>query len=344
MTASGERSIRRKKKCRECGYFAQVDEENKCKECADGEMAGKPRKDQRETDDECGDCNRRVRSDQHGILCDNCSKWYHCGCEGIDVGEYKMLMKLTENSYNRMRWQCKHCDNQLKGLMAENGKLREDNKKLREENFHLVNRVEKLEKKIENIEKYMEMGTYENADRSQPNLSEQVVEKIKNKVLEEIREGEEREKKKENLIIFNLPESNSSEAKEREEYDTNLCKELFQDEIKVREFEVVKVIRLGKKEDNVDDRHTKERRPEGRPRPILVKLGTATMKWDIVKNARKLKDTENEMFQRVAIVPDKTKRERELDQKLREELREKQERGESGWYIRKGNLHKRNFY
>lgn len=45
-------------------------------------------------------------------------------------------------------------------------------------------------------------------------------------------------------------------------------------------------------------------------------------------------------FKRIWIVPDLTKKERELDRELRRELQEKRDAGEEGWFIRRNKLHR----
>ena len=51
-----------------------------------------------------------------------------------------------------------------------------------------------------------------------------------------------------------------------------------------------------------------------------MKLVNGGEKWNILRNARKLKDTEVEEFKKVIITPDMTERERKQDKKLRDEL------------------------
>ena len=62
-----------------------------------------------------------------------------------------------------------------------------------------------------------------------------------------------------------------------------------------------------------------------------------------MRKAKNLKNTGNEAMKQAIIVPDLTKKEREKDKELRQELKEKREAGEEGWYIRKGQLCRRPF-
>ena len=87
--------------------------------------------------------------------------------------------------------------------------------------------------------------------------------------------------------------------------------------------------------------YTFTKRTEGwqnRPRPVLVRLKSEKMKWEILTNARKLKNAENQIMRKVGITKDMTKKEREDSMRLRMELKEKHEKGEGGWMIKNGKL------
>ena len=81
-----------------------------------------------------------------------------------------------------------------------------------------------------------------------------------------------------------------------------------------------------------------------RPRPLLIKLKDARAKWEIVRNGKNIKDTRKEHLKRAVIVPDQTRREREKSKKLRDELQEKRDNGEEGWFIKRGQLVKKRIF
>ena len=39
----------------------------------------------------CGSCEKPVKSNQHGILCDGCEFWYHRKCTTLNINEYTAL-------------------------------------------------------------------------------------------------------------------------------------------------------------------------------------------------------------------------------------------------------------
>ena len=67
------------------------------------------------------------------------------------------------------------------------------------------------------------------------------------------------------------------------------------------------------------------------------------MKWTILKNAKNLKHTKVPKFTKVSIAPHLTWKERETDKVLRLALKEKRDKGEEGWYIRRGEFLRKNF-
>ena len=68
-------------------------------------------------------------------------------------------------------------------------------------------------------------------------------------------------------------------------------------------------------------------------------MASEKMKWDILKNAKKLKEVKTGDLKDIFIVPDKTFQEREEYRALKQLLNYKINRGERGWYIRGGKLH-----
>ena len=74
-----------------------------------------------------------------------------------------------------------------------------------------------------------------------------------------------------------------------------------------------------------------------------MKLQDDYLKWKVIKAAKRLKETRREEYQRVIIVPDLTVKERIKEKALRNQLKEKREKGERGWYISHGKLVQGNF-
>lgn len=60
----------------------------------------------------CGDCNKAVRSNQNGLLCELCEEWFHIGCQKIPLAEYK----IYKHEDCKAIWFCNKCNNKLKHL------------------------------------------------------------------------------------------------------------------------------------------------------------------------------------------------------------------------------------
>lgn len=198
---------------------------------------------------------------------------------------------------------------------------------LKEENRMLKERLEAVEVKIENMK---------------GEIKQEIVEEVKERVIEELKEDEDKKSRQSNLILYNVKESQKKIGKEREHEDLNICKKIFEEGIHENEYNITKVIRLGKlkvKENNEDEDEVSE---EIKPRPLLVKLETPYEKWNLIKKAKNLRNAEDGI-RRVIVAPDLTAKERIKEKKLRDELMRKREEGDTDWYISKGKLLKRNF-
>ena len=109
---------------------------------------------------------------------------------------------------------------------------------------------------------------------------------------------------------------------------------IFEKGVGIRGVMIKGIIRLGKRDINNNQFN--------KPRPMLVKLDSEEQKWEILKNAKNLARAAEEM-KRCIIAPDLTKKEREQDTILRNELKERRNNGDNTWIIRRGQLVKKNF-
>lgn len=133
----------------------------------------------------------------------------------------------------------------------------------------------------------------------------------------------ERERRKRNIVFYNMQESEESEAERRYREDEEKCGKIFVEELGIQDLKIDKLIRLGK-------------RIEGKNRPLLVKLGTEEEKRSILQRASKLRHSTN--FRRVYISRDMTEVERAREKKLREELMAKRRNEEAQFIIRRGKI------
>ena len=79
---------------------------------------------------------------------------------------------------------------------------------------------------------------------------------------------------------------------------------------------------------------------QGRVRPLLVKPKGKheNLRGEMLRNAKKLRNTTKEQLKKIIITPDMTVKEREISRKLREDLRIRREAGEENLVIRRGKI------
>ena len=159
-----------------------------------------------------------------------------------------------------------------------------------------------IQKERNEVEKYRSRQKY--LEEYQKNIHDNISD----------REREERDHKKNNLVLYNIPESRMKDIDQRIKYDMEICGKIIYEEIGEKEFCIEKINRLGKI------------REDGKPRPTLIRLRCETEKWRILGKAKNLRKSNN--FARIYVAKDMTIKEKELDRELREELAERRNNGE----------------
>ena len=131
-----------------------------------------------------------------------------------------------------------------------------------------------------------------------------------------------------NIIIYNIPESNKTNLESRQKDDEDVCKEIIEKSLEIDSttINIQKIVRLGK-----------EAR-EGRNRPTLLVLDNENQKINILKNARKQRTETDTRKKLVGIAPDLTPKQRQQDYYLRQEIRDRKTQGETSLYIKNGRL------
>ena len=82
-------------------------------------MVGKRSNQAEEKEDlKCGTCQVEVKSNQNGLYCEWCEKWFHCRCEKVGTEEYKLLNEC------RLRWFCRRCNGSLPDIRKEQMRLK----------------------------------------------------------------------------------------------------------------------------------------------------------------------------------------------------------------------------
>ena len=106
----------------------------------------------------------------------------------------------------------------------------------------------------------------------------------------------DKEKRKYSIVVHNLPEGVSQDNKTRNEKDIEAFKNLIKDEFHISA-NISRAFRAGKIH-------------QEQPRPLIVSLAEDGTKWDILRLAPQLRDSER--YRNVFLSPDKTLEERQI--------------------------------
>ena len=143
------------------------------------------------------------------------------------------------------------------------------------------------------------------------NSDKTLEQRIKAQIEEALDDQKEREETQNNLIIFNVQETTIEEDEEREDLENvRQIINYIDPDYKSEKLLYEKITRLGKRKTNAKQ-----------PRPIKVTLESPHHKTKILKGTKKLKN--NPDLKHISLSHEKTKKEREEYQKLKNEMEER---------------------
>ena len=266
------------------------------------------------------------KNDEWSICCNICNHWFHRICTNITLSSWITLSKNPNIHYI-----CDQCvGNKAKSSseLSELKKIIEDNQK---ENRTMIANLEtrlfaQVDKMVEdklrehdakNVERQNELESVIKEMRDtevkfEKNIEVQVKKYMDNK--------EEKEMKKNNIIIHKLNETLDNEKDQQEKDKSDLINII---ETTTPEFKAE--IELLIKNENAIKRLGTKKTGNARPRPIKVTLPDEEMKRKIFKGCKNLKDSP---FKEISIQEDLTREEQEKNYQLRRELKERREKGE----------------
>ena len=306
----------------------------------DGEKSGEKIRTEETLADafECKFCTS-TSTDDKLLQCDRCDFGVCLPCSTMSSVLYELMNKNSQG----VHWFCKECDSQAMKDVQTGQQIEERCKfyfnkcrdEIKEVESTLNNKIDtevarldsevkalkslsasqrtknvELSKKVDELEQEMNVGATV--------VEQKIEERTTNIAQKSISEILEREKRRNQLILFNIMESDKEEAKQRQEDDSKeICRIL--ESINAAS-DIDQVIRVGQKQTT--------------PRPIKIKLKNQSNKDRILKAAMNLKGTE------IYISKDMTPLEQAEHRKLVMELKKK--RGEAGvddqWVIRRGRV------
>lgn len=276
--------------------------------------------------DICGHCKKRcAETGKKGeaVQCDLCGSWVHAACEGITREHYKSLtqlacyagniayfcnLNLCQSRFKQLFYKLIPSSNEESNSAPPIAMEQEDiNDRLKVVEAQLANMVNEISAKLVDHHRALESSLH-------PQPPSQVVAATSaNVAINVADELDDRNRRKCNLIVHNLPEGSQPDKEADKGHLTALCKFIN------LEVHAVSTIRLGKIIEN-------------KTRLLLVRVDDEVIKKKILARSPQLRS--NETWKRVFITPDMTRSEREAHKLLRNELKTRRSQGETNLTIR----------
>ena len=237
----------------------------------------------------CLVCEEDITAKSGAVECSFCEKWVHPKCGNISKAHLEIL-RSSKTTY----WTCDPCD-------AVAGKIK---KEIR----HLQSTQDQMRKEMNT--QISELQTEQAAQKTRMDVFDrqlEVIKKEKNNNEAVYKELRERDSRRENLVIHQIPEAGMAvKGKDRREYDAKRAMDLFEFiGCSIRREDIKFIYRPG------------ELKESDRPRPVIVSLIDEGMKKKILANTRKLA---NSRFDRISIIPDLTPQQRKEEEDQRKEV------------------------
>lgn len=279
----------------------------------------------------CVICMKKVLDQEKAIGCDGpCERWFHTDCIKMSNAEYAKFAGNKKLSWNCNRVDCfKDAGNPINQLVAQISDLAmkmdhliskvdclksEDIAPIKEDIKTLNTKICSLEPRLLNTES--RITTLEQDFKS---VKDTVVGPDTETVISEMND---RSRRAANVIIYNLRESTSSTVKNRQDHDLNHISNLNTALNTNLPLERVRTLRLGKP-------------VRGKNRPLKV-IFQSPSDARMFNNgfSQELVSAANDDYANVSIGRDRTPKERQYLQKVRQELEERKKKGETSLTIK----------
>jgi len=254
----------------------------------------------------CTKCEVGVEEDQDSIECGFCKGWCHKSCSKLSDEKFRFLVR---GRGEEILWACENCREEDKQENKSRLEAKVDN--LTTLMTSMLTRLVELEEK-----------------RSESNVEGKIQQEVEKKVSEAFEEMKERDSRKLNLILVNVPESEAETGEERQKEDIRRVEELVGKlEVQVADIGIANPTRLGHR---VIGKASK-------PRVLRISVKSEEAKKTLLTKAKKLSDDSVPKAKKVYINSDRTLKDRQEFKKLRDELaRRREEEPQSNLQIRRG--------
>ena len=225
----------------------------------------------------CKMCNNAVTIKQKAILCSVCNVWVHLHCCNITPTQYKFLEDDRSNEFD---WSCKKCREK-----KVTGKANGSEDKVIEHEIRLDTLQELITAVMRQNSLILQLLQNEN----------RLEDKIRTHVTEALDAQREKLDRRENLIVFNIPECDSKNEAACKDHDRSELDSVLKHVDANFDLSTVpqnEIMRLGNK------RIPTSSNPNPKPRPIRIKFSDGDSRKRILMNARSLAGSK---FSRIGI-------------------------------------------
>ncbi len=314
----------------------------------------------------CGKCDKAFKSKDKVVKCSTCRQNFHAKCQHVSEKTYEAINDEDID----MDWYCTACKVVTRNMSQNMARLDQRvtaletamDDKVDKDEVKRINKAldDKADKEaVEQLTRQVESMVHEKSEKTDKDTEElsklleaklkeqrEIIERNKtiqrdsgNKTFAEaVKEMEDRERRKNNLIFHNIAESGAVDPDIRRAEDVSFVMKILREYLKV-ESEIqtdqegkAMVYRLGVKN------ATKSRSLKVTFRPIDIPR--------ILVRAKLLAEATNEEVRRIVIKPDQTQFQRDEEKKLVKEKNERNEEAKSknetaDWIIQKGKVVRR---
>ena len=273
----------------------------------------------------CGDplIENPETSLEESVECNSCGQWFHViSCTELTGSQFEFLREFAGDS---ILYNCIDCAHSK----GRDSKVLKD---LKDEFFKLTNSFKQIESNIvtmKMVEEKIEETFHNQIDAK---IEAKIAEKFKhfeNKVVNEsVSEKEQQDKRKNNMIIVNIPESKDEDPADRKAHDTKFLSNIFSKIAPEADLsEISDPIRLGEVNTN------------GTPRLIKITFKNNQTKATIFKNATNLNKKETTPKERIYLNNDLTEMQRKAEHSKRVEIRElRKNNPDKIYHFKKGQI------
>lgn len=287
----------------------------------------------------CGFCDRNIHANANAIECSLCKHWYHANCVGLNKATLQHYVQEQKKS-NGHKWLCENCqdvDNQTDINVTLGSQIHNVTEDARIEAIFvkhfssfktdLLQSIETCTAGLTELKSRVAELEMENRTLKECLANIKVNGEVGTSQIDElytieksVRELEDRNKRKCNLIIYGIPENAVNDDSNRSD-DENAVKDAIRFLLPDHAVNSLHPKRLGKYD-----------RGKRTPRPLKITLENEKAVFDAIKKGSDLK--KHTVFSGIYISSDKTILQRTLYRMVKEDLQKRTADGEEGLKIR----------